>query len=81
MFGLPSEKGHSVKGRKQPKETPMSAQTAPITQELLTYMEKAFPPKPYRPGMPFDEVAYNEGTQAPINRLKEMLERRNKRQQ
>lgn len=57
----------------------MSAQNAPITPELLTYMEKAFPPRPYKPGMPLDEVAYYEGTQAPIIRLRELLERRNKR--
>jgi hypothetical protein len=42
-------------------------------------MEKAFPVKPYKPGDEFAPTAYNAGTQAPITRLKELLERRNKR--
>lgn len=57
----------------------MSSTPIPITLELLTYMEKAFPRKPYKPGDEFAPTAYNEGTQAPIQRLRELLERRNKR--
>jgi hypothetical protein len=50
-----------------------------VTEDLISHLEKAFPAKPYQPGMPMEEVAYAQGTQEPIIHLKQMLHKRNKR--
>ena len=47
-----------------------------ITEELVAHMRAAFQPEPYTPGMTLDEVAYNEGTQAPIRHLEIILQKR-----
>ena len=57
----------------------MATKNLLVTEDLLTHMEKAFPETPYRPGMPLDEVAYYQGAQAPINHLRMLLQKRNKR--
>ena len=51
----------------------MSHKNLLITEELVDHMKAAFPPKPYTPGTSLDEVAYAEGTQAPIHRLEQLL--------
>jgi len=50
-----------------------------ITEDLVNYMKAAFPPKHYQPGMPLDEVAFNQGTQEPIHHLEQLLRKRNAR--
>lgn len=50
-----------------------------VTEDLVTHMEKVFPERPYKPGMTLDEVAHGQGTQDPINHLKYLLQKRNKR--
>ena len=57
----------------------MSTQNLLVTEDLVNHMEKAFPEKPYKPGMTLDEVAHNQGTQDPINHLKYLLQKRSKR--
>ena len=50
-----------------------------INEELLNHMKAAFPPKPYTPGMSLDEVAFNQGSQAPIEHLERLLRKKNAR--
>ena len=50
-----------------------------ITEELVDHMKAAYPPKPYAPGMSLDEVAFNQGSQAPIEHLEHLLRKRNAR--
>ncbi len=50
-----------------------------ITEDLVDHMKAAFPLKPYQPGMPLDEVAFNQGTQEPIHHLERLLRKRNAR--
>jgi len=45
-----------------------------ITEDLIEHLKAAFPLKPYEPGMALEEVAYNQGTQAPIDRLEHLLQ-------
>ena len=66
-------------GRDALKGDPMTLQQLLITEELVNHMKAAFPPKPYTPGMSLEEVAYAEGTQAPIQRLERLLQKRNAR--
>jgi len=50
-----------------------------ITEELVDYMKAAFPPEPYEPGMTLAEIAFAEGKQKPIQRLEQLLRKRNAR--
>ena len=57
----------------------MALQNLLLNEDLIDHMKAAFPPKPYVPGMSLDEVAYNQGTQAPIEHLEHLLRKRNAR--
>lgn len=57
----------------------MATQSILVNEDLIAHMEKAFPDKPYKPGATLAEVAYNQGTQDPIQHLKYLLQKRNKR--
>ena len=47
-----------------------------ITSELVDHMKAAFPVVTYKPGMPLEEVAFAAGTQAPIQHLEIILQKR-----
>jgi len=57
----------------------MTAKQLLITEDLVDHMKAAFPPKPYTPGMSLEEIAYAQGTQEPIHRLEQLLQKRNAR--
>ncbi len=50
-----------------------------VTEDLIDHMKAAFPPKPYSPGMLLEEIAFNQGTQLPIEHLEYLLRKRNAR--
>ena len=47
-----------------------------ITSELVDHMKAAFQPVTYKPGMTLEEVAFAAGTQAPIQHLEIILQKR-----
>lgn len=57
----------------------MATKNLLLNEDLIDHMRAAFPPKPYAPGMLLEEVAFNQGTQAPIEHLEQLLRKRNAR--